>query len=590
MSLREFWRRLWGSKAPEAAPATPAAAEVSNRPGMRISGEALAKANVTRRVESDANPFRPYRPAPGVVPEGDPVLAMDEAEGTPDWALSMAGAFAEGQQFMGYPALALLAQRPEYRVISETIATEMTRKWIKLVANDGGDKSDKIAKINAEMERLSLRDRFREIAEQDGFFGRSHLFLDFGNDDDGAELKTSIGSGSDDTSKAKIKKDSLQAVRTVEAVWVYPSSYNSINPLKPSWYKPDGWYVMGLPVHSTRLLTFVGREVPDLLKPAYAFGGLSMSQMAKPYVNNWLDVREGVTAIVKAFSTFVLLTDATSILSGGAGESFYARLDIFNRTRNNRGVLAIDKAKEDFKNVSAPLGTLDHLQAQAQEHMASVSRIPLVKLTGISPSGLNASSEGELKCFEDHINSYQEAFYRPNLTSVIGFIQLSLFGEVDSGIGIEFEPLNDLTEKEEAELRKINADTGEVLIRSKAVSYMEERQRVTSDPDGPYSGVNPEDPVVFPMTEPEKADVATKVASAVAALVGESIIDVSVGLKELRKSSIITDFGTEITDADIEDAENEPPIPAETDPTIASGAAPMEKATPPQTEAIRPVA
>ena len=49
------------------------------------------------------------------------------------------------------------------------------------------------------------------------------------------------------------------------------------------------------------------------------------------------------------------------------------------------------------------------------------------------------------------IHSYQEAFFRPNLTVILGFVQLSLFGEVDRAINFEFESLTEeLTEGERA--------------------------------------------------------------------------------------------------------------------------------------------
>jgi hypothetical protein len=48
--------------------------------------------------------------------------------------------------------------------------------------------------------------------------------------------------------------------------------------------------------------------------------------------------------------------------------------------------------------------------------MASVSRIPLVKFTGIQPAGLNASSEGEIEVYDDTIAAYQNRFFAPNLT------------------------------------------------------------------------------------------------------------------------------------------------------------------------------
>jgi hypothetical protein len=488
---------------------------------------------------------------------------MDDASsfGSQDWLRSgladPGGAYAEGQAFPGFAALALLALRAEYRIISEVIATEMVRKWITIKALDGSDKGDKIKKIEAEFTRLRVRECFGEAALQDGFFGRSHLFLDFG-DDDGDELGTSIGDGSDDkVSKEKIAKGSLKSMRVIEPMWIYPQNYNSTNPLKADWYKPLVWYVFGRMVHGTRLLTFIGRDVPDILKPAYAFAGLSMTQMAIPYVTNWLDVRQGVTDIIKAFSVFVLSTNATDVLAGGSGTTFLNRLDLFNAIRDNRGVLGIDKEKEDFKNVSAPLGTLDHLQAQSQEHMAAVSRIPLVKLTGITPSGLNASSEGELQVFADHIKAYQEHFFRPNLTTVLRIVQLSLFGEVDPHIGFEFGELVEATEQEEAELRKTNAETGEILVRAKAVSSAEERARVVKDTDGPYQDLDPKAEVVFPQTENEKADVSAKIATTAATLVAEDIIKKSLALREIRAASAVSGFGEGITDEMISEAEED---------------------------------
>ena len=48
------------------------------------------------------------------------------------------------------------------------------------------------------------------------------------------------------------------------------------------WYKPSSWFVQGTEVHSTRLMTFIGREVPDLLKPAYSFGGCPCLRWSSP--------------------------------------------------------------------------------------------------------------------------------------------------------------------------------------------------------------------------------------------------------------------------------------------------------------------
>ena len=57
-------------------------------------------------------------------------------------AWATAGLWGEGLAFPGYPYLAELAQRPEYRNIVETLAEEMTRKWIKIISTGDDDKTD----------------------------------------------------------------------------------------------------------------------------------------------------------------------------------------------------------------------------------------------------------------------------------------------------------------------------------------------------------------------------------------------------------------------------------------------------------------
>ena len=462
----------------------------------KISDEALLRAASNGNAKPKVNAFKIAVPPPGVLPEGVPApsMAQDSAMGGAlGWAGSFANqVFAEGLEFLGYSYLTELAQRPEYRVIAETIATEMTRKWIKLQAVGDEDKTAQIKAIEDEFTRLGVKNAFRKALELDGFFGRAHIYIDTGATDDREELRLPIGNGQNAMSKAKVGVGSLKRILVREPVWTYPSSYNATDPLKPDWYKPSSWFVQGKEVHATRLLTFIGREVPDLLKPAYSFGGLSMSQMVKPYVDNWLRVRQSVSDLISTFSTSGIKTDLSQMLAAG-GEQLFKRMVLFNSNRDNQGLMVLDKDTEEYFNVSTPLTTLDQLQAQAQEHMASVSRIPLVKLLGISPAGLNASSEGEIETFDDTINAGQEALVRPNLTRLLHFVQLSLWGAVDPAITFTFVPLSDLTPKEKAEVEKLEAETDEIRINSSVLDPAEVRKRVANEPDSPYPGINPDD-------------------------------------------------------------------------------------------------
>jgi phage-related protein (TIGR01555 family) len=528
-------------------------------------------------------PFQLAKHPPHAMPRSG-TMAMDQAlVSNLNWCATdwMAGGImtanvGEALLFLGYPYLSELAQRPEYRTISQTVAEEATRKWIKFQATaearrsenkagkekqqrkdeeepdriepdrdhieGAGDRSltdeeveeqlrgeeedreqdereqdeqageelsgeeeekqekanarkaDRIKELNDEMERLELRDRFYETILLDNFFGRGHLYMNFGEDPDGdpEELVKPIGTGRDDLSKVKIAKGSFKGLKPIEPVWTYPMMYNATNPLAPNWYYPEHWYVMGRQIHRSRMPAFIARPVPDMLKPAYSFGGLSLSQLAKPYIDIWLRTRQSVADIVHSFSVMVLMTDLNTMLAPNSANQLFARVALFNALRDNNGTFVINKNTEDFKNVSASLAGLHELQAQAQEHCASVVRIPLVKYTGIQPSGLNADSEGVIRIWYDTMAGFQNTF-RPMLTRVVNFMMLSLWGEVDEEIGFEFVPLWDMSDKERGDKQKADADRHQIYVDTGAISPEEVRKVIVDDPELPYTGLDPED-------------------------------------------------------------------------------------------------
>ncbi len=367
------------------------------------------RGKVPQTFDSPAGVFAPAKPMFDV---GGPTMAMDDALtsfGSTAFGTLQSGNFFDGDYPVAIPmqVLSVMAQRAEFWKISDTPAVEMTRRWITIASTDDrSDKSERIAGIIDDLKRFKVRDAFRDAIRKDGQMGRGHVYLDFGDISD-AEALTPIGNGRDKASLAKIRQGSLRAIRSIDPVWCYPLMFGARDALSIDFYKPQNWSVGARRVHASRLLTIVAREVPDLLKPAYSFGGLSLTQMAAPYVQNWLRTRQDVSDLVHAFNTYVLKTNMAAGMQGGMGGAYAAqagggdgasldaRVALFTLLANNRGVFLLDKDGEDFGTVSAQLGTLDKLQAQAQEQMAAVAGQPLVKMFGITPSGLNACLPGD---------------------------------------------------------------------------------------------------------------------------------------------------------------------------------------------------
>jgi hypothetical protein len=460
---------------------------------MKINPNVKAMLEALSSGTKAAFPFGPVDLLPGVVPEKTKV-AMDEALAPVYGYLNQA---FTGLGFPGYAYLSELTQRSEYRNMSERVAFEMTRKWIRLKSVSDQNKTEEIKVIERKLKEFKVRDLFRQAAVHDGFFGRGQLYVKIrGANKTQRELQSQLL-----LSKYKIAKGTLQGFKIVEPIVTFPYDYNSNDALADDYYVPRAWFVLGQRVHDSRLLTFVSRPLPDLLKPAYNFGGISMSQLAIESVNNWISTRDSVNRMISAYSTSGIKTNLGDVLSGGEGAEFLARMEIYTTGRDNHGVLALDKDSEEFFQYNVPLNGLDKLQAQAQEHMASVAHTPLIILLGISPTGLNASSEGELRTFYDYVHDMQECIFRANLEKVIKLIQLSEFQAIDDDITFDFEPLWQMDAEKLAQIRKSDADAGVEYMAAGVLSSLDERKRLAKDPQSGYEGLDVDEDIPEPNPE-----------------------------------------------------------------------------------------
>lgn len=446
------------------------------------------------RIAADLAPeqrreFRVPELPPGVVPRGAR-YALDSAAPMMSWLNNQPGFCGLG--FPGYTFLSELAQRSEYRAATETTANEMTRRWLEFT----GCSTDQKKELETAFTEFGVREAFRQCERNDGFFGRGMLYIGIKGQESDARRQLPLL-----YTPETIKKGSLLMLKAIEPIWTTPYMYNAIDPTQPDFYKPAMWYMLSKRVHASRLLTFISRPLPDMLKPAYNFGGMSLSQLMEPYVVRWLKTVDSVNRLISNYSTSGVKTNMQATLEGSSDTtSIVNRAALFNMLRDNRGLLLLDKDSEDFFQFNTPLSALPDLQAQAQEHMAAPSHIPLVKLTGITPAGLNASSEGEIKVWYDHVAAEQVSVFNPPMDIVLKIVQCHLWGKIDEKIGYRWCELDSPTDKELAEIRKADSDADGAYLDRGLIGKTEARQRLRMSPTSGYNFLTSDEP-------PEDAEV-----------------------------------------------------------------------------------
>ena len=386
--------------------------------------------------------------------------------------------------FVGYAALQDISQNGLVRACIETVADDMLREFGTATGTE-----EQVKVLNAELLRFNVQRTLHQVAEYVGYFGGCMVYIDTGADDAQRQLPLNVSNLSQE-----LGKDRLAGFVVIDPINCYPGVYNSVDPLRKDFYKPDYWFVMGKKVHASRLIRFVANEVPMLLKPVYNFFGIAQAQILWDYVMHFNQCRKATADMATKYSMTVFKTAMTDTLFNSNGmEQIDKRIGLIARYKSNDAVIAIDKEAEDIVNVSSPMSGLTDIGRQALEFLASINRTPAVKLLGISPSGFNATGESDIRNYYDHIKSQREKLFRDAMQTILKCVQLNTWGLIDPQVEFEWDELGQEDEAAVATTQKTKADTLAVLLDRSVISQEEARSQLIADKDSGFDDLNPDD-------------------------------------------------------------------------------------------------
>lgn len=409
-----------------------------------------------------------------------------------------------GALFPGFPTLVNLSQNALIRAGVEMRGNDMVRKWGELKRKGNGDVTDDaqqevMDKLSEALDTYRIRKLLRSASCKCGYLGGCLLFIDTGEPD--RELVNPLLL--DDKTYTQ---GTLQGFRMIEPFLVTPGGYNSSNPTKSNYFKPDVWYVQGIPIHSSRLIYFAENELSTLLKPAYNFFGLSLAQTVLDAVAHFTQNRESACRLLNKYALTVLKTNMGDVLSGGFDTSLRDRVQYFVQNRSNDGCATIDKEQEDLVVMTTSLAGVVDVVRQSMEYVAALFNEPVTKMWGLSPNGFS-TGDAELQNHYDNISTRQEQMFAEPMRRILRILQMDLFGTIDDSIIFEFAPLSEKDERSAAETNKIQADTYAVLISNGVISEDEARDRLSADVNSGFNTLTEREDDFPPLDIPEEKEV-----------------------------------------------------------------------------------
>ena len=84
--------------------------------------------------------------------------------------------------------------------------------------------------------------------------------------------------------------------------------------------------------------------------------------------------------------------------------------------------------------------------------VSGAARIPVTKLFGRSPAGMNATGESDLKNYYDFIDTIRDTSFRGIIERLLPLLALSAWGQVPDDLDIDFAPMDTPTAAENADV------------------------------------------------------------------------------------------------------------------------------------------
>lgn len=214
-------------------------------------------------------------------------------------------------------------------------------------------------------------------------------------------------------------------------------------------------------VHHSRCIRFVGNRLPYWEQITELYWGASVIECVYDELKKRDNVSFNIAQLTFMAVLRVLKMDDLGQTLGATDPrsqaELYRTLTAQNWLMNNMGMQILD-AKDGLETHQYTFGGIADMYQQFIMDVAGAAEIPVTKLFGRSPSGLNATGESDLQNYYDMIGEKQESILRPILNKLLPPFLMSLFGAVPDDLDFDFNPVSEPTDKERSDLAKTGTD------------------------------------------------------------------------------------------------------------------------------------
>ena len=394
------------------------------------------------------------------------------------------------QGFIGYQMCALLSQNWLIEKACSMPAKDAVRNGYDISVDDGTEVDAKVIDYIRKIDRqLKLNQQMIEFVRMGRIFGiRIAKFVVESGDPRYYEQPFNIDG---------VAPGTYKGISQIDPYWIVPelTSQATLQPGSQHFYEPEFWRIGDFRIHRSHLVIYTTGSVPDVLKPAYYFGGVSITQRIyeRVYAAERTANEAPMLAMTKRLT--VMKTDLEEAVSNE--EKFNERMNWWIQNRDNYGVKFVG-SDDELQQFDLSLTDLDNIIMTQYQLVAAIAEVPGTKLLGTQPKGFNSTGEFEESSYHETLESIQTNDIQPLLDRhydlVVKSFVMPKFGLPMFKIDVAWNELDAMTATERAGVNLQLAELDNVLLQTGAIDSQVILNRLINDPDSGYSGLSAELP------------------------------------------------------------------------------------------------
>jgi phage-related protein (TIGR01555 family) len=213
----------------------------------------------------------------------------------------------------------------------------------------------------------------------------------------------------------------------------------------PEYYEvtlPEGQGVIRL--HNSRVCRFSGREMPYLEKLAENYWGTSEMEHVFSELKKRDNVSWNIALLTFMANIRVMKMDGMEQLLAYGGDksqqALYNTLEGLNMMLNNNGIQILGK-DDSYESHQYTFSGLGEVYDRFMMDVSGACGIPVTKLFGRSPAGMNSTGDADMDNYYDTIEQSQESQLRPVLDKLLPIVCMSALGAVPDDLDYIFNPV-----------------------------------------------------------------------------------------------------------------------------------------------------